>query len=107
MKQIFKKNSMRIISQLLCLLVFASPGMAKVSIYEGSTPAHHDVREFLNISLTDSIDFIKWQLAIESGTYKLNCRYGLAKGGTDGFSNEKKILVAGKILKRDHHYILY
>ena len=97
---------MRIIFSLLCLLAACLPGRAKQSVYQGSTPAHFDVRKFLNISLTDSIDFIKWQLAIETGKYELNCRYGLAKGGTDGFTNEKQIRLAGTITKRGLYYML-
>ena len=97
---------MRIFFSLLCLLAAYIPGMAKQSVYQGSTPAHPDVRKFLNISLTDSIDFIKWQLAIETDKYELNCRYGLAKGGTDGFTNERQIRLAGIITKRGYNFIL-
>ena len=97
---------MKIIFSLLCLLAACVPCRAKQLVYQGSTPAHLDVRKFLNISLTDSIDFIKWQLAIETDKYELNCRYGLAKGGTDGFTNEKQIRLAGTITKRGYHYML-
>ena len=97
---------MRIIFSLLCLLAVCLTGRAKQSVYQGSTPAHFDVRKFLNISLTDSIDFIKWQLAIETDKYELNCRYGLAKGGTDGFTNEKQIRLAGTIARRGAQFML-
>ena len=94
----------------ICLLVFLSvislSGRAKPLVYQGSTPAHRDVRVFLNISLTDSIDFIKWHLAIDADRYELSCKYGLAKGGTDGFTNEKQARFSGKLAKDGHHYIL-
>jgi hypothetical protein len=74
--------------------------------YVGSTPAHGVVREFLQISLTDSIDFIRWNLAVGSSGYELQCRYGLAKAGTSGFVNEKKVAFEGELNKTEAHYSL-
>ena len=93
---------MRIIFLLLSVLDVH----AKQSLYQGSTPAHLSVRKFLDIPLTDSIDFIKWQLTTDGSDYKLDCRYGLAKAGTDGFTNEWQIKLAGPITKQGHHYVL-
>jgi len=79
---------------------------ANVRTYVGSTPAHDVIRNFLQISSTDSIDFIRWKLEIGSGTFKLQCRYGLAKPGTPGFSNEQKVSFAGPLTKSKNYYYL-
>ena len=98
---------MKTLSALLLHLILFTCANGKETVYEGSTPAHIDVRKFLGISLTDSIDFIKWKLVIETGRYELNCKYGLAKGGTDGFSNEKKVQSSGNLVKQGNHYSLH
>ena len=97
---------MRIIFVLLCVLGVSFPVHAKQFLYQGSTPAHVGLRKFLNISLTDSIDFIKWQLTIDGSNYNLDCRYGLAKAGTDGFTNGRQIKLAGAIEKQGYRYVL-
>ena len=97
---------MKGICLLLCLSITSLSGNAKQLVYQGSTPAHRDVRVFLHISLTDSIDFIKWHLSIDADKYELSCTYGLAKGGTDGFTNERQALLSGKFARDGHHYIL-
>lgn len=74
--------------------------------YVGSTPAHGLVRAFLQISLTDSIDFIRWKLAINSRRYELQCQYGLARAGTPGFVNEKRVVFEGELSKTESHYYL-
>ena len=95
----------RIFTLQALLLIFLSAA-AKVSTYVGSTPAHEVTRIFLQISLTDSIDFIRWKLEIDSGTFKLEYRYGLAKPGTPGFSNEQGETIDGKLIKTKNHYLL-
>jgi len=64
------------------------------------------VRDFLQISLTDSIDFIRWKLEFGSGLFKLQCRYGLAKPGTPGFSNEQRVAFEGELTKSKNYYYL-
>ena len=88
-------------STFVCLVVGAN-----VRTYVGSTPAHDVVRDFLQISSTDSIDFIRWKLEIGSTTFKLQCRYGLAKPGTPGFSNEQSVSFEGGLTKLENHYQL-
>ena len=89
------------ISTFLCVV-----GHATAQTYVGSTPAHDVTREFLQISLTDSIDFIRWRIELNAGTYKIMCRYGLAKPGTPGFSNEESIAFTGQLSKSRNVYIL-
>jgi hypothetical protein len=79
---------------------------AKEALYHGSTPAHLAIREFLAISLTDSIDFIKWKLVISSDQYELNCQYGLSKPGTEGFIDVNEVLFSGRLVKQDSYYSL-
>ena len=90
-----------LVSTLACFVAGANKGT-----FVGSTPAHEVVRHFLQISLTDSIDFIRWNLEIDSGTFKLHCRYGLAKPGTPGFSNEQSVAFEGELLKSKNYYRL-
>jgi hypothetical protein len=79
---------------------------ANVRTYVGSTPAHDEIRNFLQISLTDSIDFIRWKLEIGTGIFQLQCRYGLAKPGTPGFSNEQRMAFEGQLSKSKNSYHL-
>lgn len=88
-------------STLICLAASAN-----TQTYVGSTPAHPVVRNFLQISPTDSIDFIRWKLEIGSGKYKLECRYGLSKPGTPGFSNEQKVAFNGSFTQSNNRYLL-
>ena len=83
-----------------------SAGRSKDAQYTGSTPAHMNVREFLNISLTDSIDFIRWNLVLHEGSYDLDCHYGLGRAGTNGFINGQHIRFSGQLEKAGHYYHL-
>lgn len=88
---------MKIISLLLVLWLFnchTSP--LKDSTYIGSTPANTTVRKFLGISLTDSIDFIRWKLVISDVAYQLQCTYGLCQPGTPGFRKNNHVSFSGK-----------
>lgn len=93
------------ISFLLSLFASAVAG-AKGPTFTGSTPAHILIRNFLEISTTDSIDFIRWKLEIDSGNFQLQCKYGLAQPGTPGFSNEQSVTIVGQLTKRENHYYL-
>ena len=67
-------------------------------IFIGSTPAAADVKQFLQIPLSDSIDFIRWKIILAENSYKLNCNYGIGKQGTNGFINGgKTIQLTGKL----------
>ena len=91
---------------LSILLLLSSTIAAKEHTYIGSTPAHRSIREFLGISLTDSIDFIRWKLALSSTGYKLECQYGLSKPNTNGFIDEKRVAITGTSKKEGIHYYL-
>ena len=94
---------MRTCFSLLMLVASFCVRDKSVAFY-GSTPAHLTVREFLNISLTDSIDFIKWTLTLSGNQYNLGCQYGLARAGTNGFTNEKRVAFSGN-LSRNGSYL--
>jgi hypothetical protein len=84
-----------------CLVTDAVP-----RTYVGSTPAHDVIRKFLGISLTDSIDFIRWKLEVRQRSFKLQCEYGLGKPGTPGFWNEKNVSFEGELSKTKNIYLL-
>ena len=98
---------MKIFFSLLMLSFFPFFVRAKAPVYYGSTPPHLAVREFLHISLTDSIDFIKWKLEISSNVYKLSCRYGLSRPSTNGFINEKEVSFSGRLTRDGQYYHLH
>ncbi len=79
---------------------------AKETVYTGSTPAHDEVRAFLDISRTDSIDFIRWKLAIDGDRYIVKCNYGLSKPNTPGFSNGQWVEFTGAVTKEQYYYAL-
>lgn len=94
-------KNMKTLFSLLATLFITSLAHGKETAYVGSTPADRDVRVFLGISLTDSIDFIRWKVMINDNHYSLDCQYGISKGGTPGFINEKKVVFAGSLAKQD------
>lgn len=77
---------------------------AKEIVYHGCSPADMPVREFLNISRTDSIDFIRWKLVLKHNQFQLDCSYGLCQPNTNGFSNEQRVSFSGS-LKKESHYL--
>ncbi len=97
---------MKTFSALLALIAIGCNTSGKEIPYAGSTPAPAVVREFLGISLTDSIDFIRWKLVIRPDSYELNCRYGVSKGGTKGFVDGKEVAFSGKLRKQGHYFVL-
>ena len=97
---------MKTIFAVLAFTVVCFSACGKESVYQGSTPAHPDVRDFLGIPLTDSIDFIRWKLVIYSDRYDLDCRYGLSNPGTSGFIDEKKRVFSGALSKQGNYYKL-
>ena len=71
--------------------------------YTASTPAGALVRNFLGISKTDSIDFIRWNLKIINlKEFDLTCSYGIGKPNTNGFIDKKEVLLSGKADLENH-----
>jgi len=100
----FEKNRMKSFFLLFALLVIVSCAAGKERKYTGSTPANTVLRSFLNISLTDSIDFIRWELSIDNNHYTLNCSYGISKPNTNGFMNGGALIrVNGSAIKENHY----
>jgi len=87
------------------LLIFALCS-SKEATYQGSTPADLTVRKFLGISLTDSIDFIRWTVVLRGNNYELDCRYGVGKPNTSGFKDEKRVVCKGPLSKQGNYLVL-
>lgn len=79
----------------LVLLFISSCARGKEVFYTGSTPAGKVVRSFLGVSLSDSIDFIRWRLTLRDTQYTLECHYGIGKPNTDGFVNDNNVNLSG------------
>jgi hypothetical protein len=62
---------------LTCLLFhqFFSGVSAKENIYVGCTPAGKEVRAFLGIPASDSVEFIRWTFIFKDTLYQLSCNY--------------------------------
>lgn len=91
----------------LLILLIVSGASSKESIYTASTPAGHVVRSFLQIPLSDSVDFIRWRLVLSEGRYNLYCNYGIGKPNTNGFINGgDKIELYGIVKKEENIYQL-
>src|SRR5687768_11412059 len=87
---------------LFLYLLFSDESIAKEINYTASTPAGSEVREFLGISQADSIDFIRWKLKISDfKEFNLSCSYGIGRANTNGFIDEKKLQVKGKVNAKD------
>lgn len=98
---------MKASAALILLLAFSSCANSKETNYTASTPAALLVREFLGISLKDSIDFIRWKLMINENTYSLECNYGIGKPNTNGFyDGGKKVNFNGSVRKEKNIYVL-
>lgn len=100
-------KAIKMTSLLLAFLLAAIPASANERTFTGSTPAALLVRSFLGISLVDSVDFIRWNLALEEGHYRLSCQYGIGKPNTNGFLNDGiKINLDGACTKKENRYEL-
>ena len=92
---------------LFILISSCSNGSEGGIIYTGSTPADKVVRNFLGISLTDSIDFIRWKLSLDGDSYTVSCNYGIGKPNTNGFINGGKLVeIKGQLKKEGSYYFL-
>ena len=91
----------------MCLLFAAYSSHGKERAFTGSTPADPVIRTFFNIPLTDSIDFIRWNLILRDHEYQLNCNYGIGQNNTNGFINGgRKIELKGALRKEGNYFIL-
>lgn len=97
---------MKIITTLLSIILLVSCASSKETNYTASTPADPLVRTFLGISLTDSIDFIRWKLSLADKKYSLECSYGIGKPNTNGFYDEKKVVLSGIVKRENNSYVL-
>ena len=97
---------MKLIAILLSFTLLVSSADSKEINYTASTPADPLVRTFLGISLTDSIDFIRWKLSITDNKYSLVCSYGIGKPNTNGFYDEKKVGFSGIVKRENNNYVL-
>ena len=97
---------MKIFATFLSIILLVSCASSKEINYTASTPADPLVRTFLGISLTDSIDFIRWKLSLTDIKYSLECAYGIGKPNTNGFYDEKKIVLSGIVKRENSNYIL-
>jgi hypothetical protein len=98
---------MKMASLLPSIILLVSCASAKEKLYVGSTPAHAVIRSFLGISLSDSIDFIKWRLTAKDDQYSLHCQFGIGKPNTDGFINDGKTIdLSGELRKENNYYFI-
>ena len=96
---------MRTITIFLSLVILTSCGATgKERSYTGSTPVGPVIRSFLGIPLSDSIDFIRWQLFIRDDQYHLHANYGIGKPNTNGFMNDGVKMELSGAIKRDKNY---
>ena len=92
---------MKLLVVFLCILAAGNIVDKEIS-YTASTPAGRTVRDFLGINQADSIDFIRWQLKIVDGKeFALSCSYGISKPNTNGFIDEKKLVLKGNANSKD------
>lgn len=98
---------MKVIATILSFVFFVSCAHSKETTYTASTPAGPVVRRFLGISLSDSIDFIRWKLALTDVKYTIECNYGIARPNTNGFINGgRKAVLNGAVNRQGNIYIL-
>ena len=97
---------MKLIATFLSFTLLVSCANSKETNYTASTPAAPLVRTFLGISLADSIDFIRWKLSLTDKKYSLECSYGIGKPNTNGFYDEKKVVLSGIVKRENNNYIL-
>lgn len=84
---------------LLSVAFTAKHNSPDTVVFVASTPCSQGTRPLPGISTNEKIELIKWQLKFvgnpgkeKSGTYILNCDYGMPKQGSRDFINEGKHL---------------
>jgi hypothetical protein len=96
---------MKIFYSFLPLFIFFTSACGKERTFTGSTPANYIVRKFLDIPLTDSVDFIRWKLIISNDIYELEANYGLGKPNTKEFINGGSVVaLKGLYLRNNNVY---
>ena len=88
------------------MIALASCVQGKENSFTGSTPAGPVVRNFLGISLTDSVDFIRWNFEFKDDKYTLVCNYGIGQPNTNGFYNGGKIVKIVGDFTREKNYLV-
>lgn len=97
---------MKIIHALFFLLLLSSCAGAKEINYTASTPAAAPViRTFLNIPMTDSVDFIRWKLTLDGKQYILHCNYGIGKPNTNGFMYDGKTIAIKGVWEKEKNIL--
>lgn len=91
---------MKPFATLIAIVVLCSCSHSQSVSYTGSTPANAEVRRFLGISMTDSIDFIRWKVLLHDNTYELDCSYGLSKPNTNGFTDDQTVMIKSTLVKQ-------
>jgi hypothetical protein len=96
-----QKNFMKPVLIFFSLLVAGVVFSQQIN-YTASTPAGQTVRDFLGINRSDSIDFIRWYVKLTNNKeFNLSCSYGISKPNTNGFIDEKKIVLKGVLYFKD------
>jgi len=73
--------------------------------FTGSTPAGKDIRSFLGIPLSDSVDFIRWKIILWDHQYEMDCHYGIGKPNTNGFIQDgERKTIRGNYRKEGNIY---
>lgn len=97
---------MKLVASIISFAFITCYASSKETNYTASTPASSLVRNFLGIPLSDSIDFIRWKIAITDKNYSLECNYGRGKPNTNGFHDGgKKVSLSGSVKKENNIYV--
>lgn len=72
-----------------------------------STPGGEEIKTILGIDLKDSIDFIRWNILLDSssGKFKVDLQYGISKPNTNGFISPKSKIIEGNFLVSSEIYL--
>lgn len=106
-KFVVKSFVVKTVIIIFYFFLFASCASSKETNYTASTPASVLVRNFLGIPLTDSIDFIRWNLTLTDVNYTVKCNYGIGKPNTNGFYDGGKVVsFSGSVKKDKNIYVL-
>lgn len=98
---------MKFISTLLLVFLTACVNGKQVS-YIGSTPANSPaVRGFLGIPLSDSVDFIRWNIVLQDNKFSMKCNYGIGKPNTNGFMQGGKWVELNGVMRKENHYYYF
>ena len=99
---------MRAMSSLVLFTIFGFCSHDTGQVYTASTPTAVPIRNFLEIPLKDSVDFIRWKLSIGANSYSLDCHYGISKPNTNGFIKDgSKRSLQGDLKKAGNIYHLF